>query len=446
MARAPTPRLPVTPGNSGLGRHQREGKRAIVAEGDVRVPAGWYPDPLGLPQLRWWDNHAWTEYTSDARQPMVAQDTVTQQAKLTYADDDAEDEGLTRRERRERERDVEVDTDTDSDGIAASTAEAKPTAEALLALEAPVREEMVEEELSPAAKFAEFVPSNAPTTPAFNLDSRFDDLLGESVASKSSFAHVSESTTTFLPDFGESFTPTSDAQSTAEATGAAVAADAARAGTNTMSVWLIATAPLFTLLVGMFFLLGGFREDALPIAYFLIWVFPFLATIGLAILDRRQLRDRGIQRPATWMWSLLTTPVYLVARFLRTVRQTGRGIGPLVGWVLLSALSLATPLAVPGMIIVLQPSSFSQQVETSVEQDAAALGESIEVFCPKQPPTIVGDDFTCIAKQADEANPISWGITVSLQRSNGWIDWQVDDWGVFQVDTAENAPATTDGN
>ena len=28
------------------------------------VPAGWYPDPLGLPQLRWWDGNAWTEFTS----------------------------------------------------------------------------------------------------------------------------------------------------------------------------------------------------------------------------------------------------------------------------------------------------------------------------------------------------------------------------------------------
>lgn len=422
-----------------------------MAEGDVRVPAGWYPDPLGLPQLRWWDNHSWTEYTSDARQPMVAQETVTQQTRLTFADDETDDESLTRRERRERERDVE----TDGDGIASTTAEAKPTAEALLALEAPVREELVEEELSPAAKFAEFVPSNAPTTPAFDLDSRFDDLLGESVASKSSFTHVSESTTTFLPDFGTTdfadgdFRVPTAAPASAPAPAEQVAdasTEASRAGTNTMSVWLIATAPLFTLLVGMFFLLGGFREDALPLAYTLIWVVPFLGTIGLAMLDRRQLRQRGIVRPPTWMWSLLGAPVYLVARFLRTVRQTGRGISPLVGWALLTALAFATPLAVPGMIIALQPSNFASQVESSVEQDAAALGEPLEVFCPSRPPTIVGQNFTCIAKHANEADPISWGIVVSLQRSNGWIDWQVDDWGVFQVDTQATAPGSDEGN
>jgi len=36
----------------------------VVANGGG-VPAGWYPDPLGLQQLRWWDGAAWTESTSD---------------------------------------------------------------------------------------------------------------------------------------------------------------------------------------------------------------------------------------------------------------------------------------------------------------------------------------------------------------------------------------------
>ena len=40
---------------------------------DQQVQPGWYPDPLGLPQLRWWDSHAWTEHTSDARRPLIPQ-------------------------------------------------------------------------------------------------------------------------------------------------------------------------------------------------------------------------------------------------------------------------------------------------------------------------------------------------------------------------------------
>ncbi|CAN5168764.1 hypothetical protein BH09ACT1_BH09ACT1_26260 [soil metagenome] len=39
-------------------------------EDDVTVPAGWYPDPMGLPQLRWWNSHAWTELTTEAVSPI----------------------------------------------------------------------------------------------------------------------------------------------------------------------------------------------------------------------------------------------------------------------------------------------------------------------------------------------------------------------------------------
>ena len=39
---------------------------------EPQVLAGWYPDPLGLPQSRWWDGLAWTEHVSDARRPLVA--------------------------------------------------------------------------------------------------------------------------------------------------------------------------------------------------------------------------------------------------------------------------------------------------------------------------------------------------------------------------------------
>ena len=58
-----------------------------MPDDDVRVPAGWYPDPLGLPQLRWWDNHAWTEHISDARQPMMATETVA--SKLAFAGEES---------------------------------------------------------------------------------------------------------------------------------------------------------------------------------------------------------------------------------------------------------------------------------------------------------------------------------------------------------------------
>ncbi|RQP09508.1 MAG: DUF2510 domain-containing protein [Microbacteriaceae bacterium] len=38
---------------------------------DTQVRAGWYPDPLGMPQLRWWDGRSWTSHISTARETPV---------------------------------------------------------------------------------------------------------------------------------------------------------------------------------------------------------------------------------------------------------------------------------------------------------------------------------------------------------------------------------------
>lgn len=46
----------------------------FVSDDQFRAPAGWYPDPLGLPQLRWWNNHGWTEQVSAAPEPVLVQE------------------------------------------------------------------------------------------------------------------------------------------------------------------------------------------------------------------------------------------------------------------------------------------------------------------------------------------------------------------------------------
>jgi len=46
----------------------------VSQDNQFRAPAGWYPDPLGLPQLRWWNNHGWTEQVSAAPEPVAVQE------------------------------------------------------------------------------------------------------------------------------------------------------------------------------------------------------------------------------------------------------------------------------------------------------------------------------------------------------------------------------------
>jgi len=60
---------------------------------DRQTPAGWYPDPLGLPQLRWWDGQGWGEHTSEARRPLLGQQARSV-AFADPADEELENERL----------------------------------------------------------------------------------------------------------------------------------------------------------------------------------------------------------------------------------------------------------------------------------------------------------------------------------------------------------------
>ena len=416
-----------------------------MADDDVRVPAGWYPDPLGLPQLRWWDNHAWTEHTSDARQPMVSETVTVASPLLAYADDDEDlrdaylldddmqDDGLTRRERRERER-----LETDSDGIRATTAEEPAAADPLLSLEAPAATEVFEEEASPALKFAEthFSESNflddAPTSGAYDLGVRYDDLLGDPYGTgttttstpRSAFAHVSESATSFVPD------PAPEPMYSGYAGRVTTAIEHDDVDTTTGPAWVMTLIPVYTLMVGLLMLLSGSAIKPTLLAIALLYGIPHLAGIVLAILDYRVLRDRGMDHPAHWLWSVLGAPVYLIARLTRTVRVSGQGFGPLITILVLGAVSIGAALAAPGLIIQLNPGYFSVEAQQSVRNDAAILGADLTVNCPDTPPLLMGQSFQCSATNESQE---FFQVLVSLQRANGWIEWRVDNWGVWSM-------------
>lgn len=413
-----------------------------MAEEEGHVPAGWYPDPLGLPQLRWWDNHAWTEHTSDARQPMVAQETVT--AKLAYADDD---EFLTR--------DVREELNTDFGGSQIVTDTPLAVADPVLSLEAaPAVQARAEEELvSPGLKFAqEHYIEDAPQSAPFLLETSYDDLLGvpinpadaQQATPRLTFEPAAAftvdpnaaagagtfTTTNFDPSsFGNfTYTPSVIQEQSQPLTRRAVMAENGLS-INTGPVWIIAMMPVIMLVLALLFLLAGEAGRDSTLFAGIILGGSYLATVILAVIDRSMLNGMGHTRTANWDWAFLGAPVYLIARMANVVRETGRGLRPFLTWSALTIVLIGAAVAVPGIVMALAPGVFSDEAEQSITEDARILGADIKVTCPDVPPMLIGDTMTCSAVTPTKVS----NIQVSLVRQNGWIDWRVDDWGVFST-------------
>ena len=196
---------------------------------------------------------------------------------------------------------------------------------------------------------------------------------------------------------------------------------------STGPVWVIALLPLVQLVLSLLLVTGaiGWAGSAGLLAA--IWLLPYPIVLVLALCDRWLLQRAGYHRSALWAFALLGTPVYLLVRAMRTSRESGRGLTPLITWTLLVFLQAGSVLAVPGIAISTLPNMFSAQVEQSIASDASILGAHLTVDCPATPPTHFGAQFTCIAVGDAQS---TYPITVSLQRLNGWIDWRVDDWGM----------------
>ncbi|WP_411700724.1 DUF2510 domain-containing protein [Conyzicola sp.] len=399
------------------------------------APAGWYPDPLGLPQLRWWNNHAWTEQTSAARQPIVMQDT-----KFAWADDELP----TRREERERERQREERR---------PNTPAKPTAATLRELEPPRAFTKVDDAPTPDYQAANgsgsFQNEAAPPTidpyggtgvPSESTIPSFESLFdGSSTARPYTDGTASSEAAEDLFGLRSSGEPQYETRrSAARASGeraTSARAGAATSGTvplvSTAPAWIIAMIPLFQLVLSLLLLTAlGMGSNAT--IFIGILTVPYVIVIALAFADFRMLKKQGVERPAHWAWALLTAPVYLLARARAVIRESGHGIGPVLVWFGLGALHLASVVAIPGLLIAILPAMFTSQLEASVEGDALLIsGASMSVTCPTTPPVIFGEQTVCTAISSSGSNS---DVAVSLERANGWIEWQVLDWGVWDME------------
>jgi len=450
-----------------------EGKNIVSQDDLFGAPAGWYPDPLGLPQLRWWNNHAWTEQTSAARQPMVMQDT-----KFAWADDELP----TRREERERERAADerepvakvaptVDSLRELEPPRAFTKIDEPEPVATPAYTAPVVETPAPSAAQPAAAQpaaaqpaaaaqtaapaapTATAPAAAPAAPA----AAATEAPANSLYTPDPFVELDEHVVNMTPSFGNLFDATTPGANllmgatetsldnlfgakadrrprratpllTAESLAPARAVGKSNARVSTGPAWIIAMVPLIQLVVALLYL-TAFGMAANLTVFIAILAVPYLLVVALAFVDYRQLKAGGHAKPAHWLWAFLSAPVYLIVRARTVIRETGHGIGPVLVWFGLAALHAASALAIPGLLISLMPGFFSAQIEQSVARDAFnSAASEMSVTCPEVPPLLIGETVEC---QGLASNGSNYDITVALERANGWILWQVTDWGVW---------------
>jgi hypothetical protein len=427
-------------------------------EDDVTVPAGWYPDPMGLPQLRWWNNHAWTELTTEARPPLVMQVPT----RLAYADEELP----TRRQQREqRERDEQQSAlRTDEDDARDGADRRAPASVTLREIDAPVSDSPVEEPTTESTVTAEALaapssaatntePATAPISDAplrapisdAPLHDRVDDepVDDEPVDDWAGAREVFVPRTAFGATEGSVFGTPVTAESTpkerirlddgADRREVRYSDDRGRSASRlpiyTAPVWIIALVPLLLLVFSLLLLLG-FGSSLNMWVTPAIWGTSYLAVVILAIADRAALGRAGYEHRASWAWALLTAPVYLLARSMSLSKVGPLGFAPVLVWAALGILQIGSVLVVPGLIISALPHVFATQAEQSIASDASIIGADITVDCAKNLPVIIGQSFSCSATNA-KSDPFT--ISVSLQRTNGWIDWHVDDWGIYTL-------------
>lgn len=354
---------------------------------------------------------------------MVMQDT-----KFAWADDELP----TRREERERERQRDE---------RAPTTPAKPTAATLRELEPPRAYTKIDDTPAPINEQTNFTQPEFTTQAGFTTPASFTTQPGAQPSTPSYDSLFDPAPASAAPLSEESldslFGAKSGAQPTARRSAPRVQQAESVGGrgggplVSTAPAWIIAMIPLFQLVLSLL-LLTALGMGSNVTVFVGILTVPYLIVIALAFVDFRMLKNQGIERPAHWAWAFLTAPVYLLARARSVIRESGHGIGPVLVWFGLGALHLASVVAIPGLLIAILPGVFTTQLEASVQSDALLIsGAEMYVTCPTTPPVLFGEETVCKAVSSSGKKS---DISVSLERANGWIEWQVLDWGVWGME------------
>jgi hypothetical protein len=155
---------------------------------------------------------------------------------------------------------------------------------------------------------------------------------------------------------------------------------AAPAGTSptTAWIWLLALAPIITIVTALSIDVDALVTQSLqgveiapdgtvtgspapaPGADNFTGLFLWLAGIGLAVLDWRELKNRQIDRPFHWAWAILWSLVYVIGRSVVARRRTGTGFAPMWTTIALQAALIVISIGIAAQIVNATLTAFPQ--------------------------------------------------------------------------------------
>ena len=131
---------------------------------------------------------------------------------------------------------------------------------------------------------------------------------------------------------------------------------------STPYMWAIAVTPLLSLLTLAFVDISSYLDESLRLAEAGSTATPsspgmllaqlvswglYALTVVLAFFDWRALKRRGVDRPFAWPWAFLGV-VYVIGRAVVVKRRTGRGVAPMVVYLVLSVVSVVVSVIIVG--------------------------------------------------------------------------------------------------
>ena len=320
-------------------------------------PDGWYPDPAGSGGTRRWDGTAWTDEVRPAEGARESASDAAPASGSSVSEETLSTEraGLAD----ESAAPASVEPSPSAPGAAPAAASAV-TAPAASAPDSPAPAASAPAGSAPAAPSAAPAPV-APVAPA-------------AAAAPAGYPAYSSSASN-AP--ASSYTPGTPGTSSYPAGPGTPEPTATKRDipTNTVWVWLIVALPLVSVLTLFLFdwksqleqflyaavlaEQGGYSSSSsstmvnfsLNTTLFSIGMSVLGLVLGglsvlFAFLDWRQLRARGIVQPFHWAWAffvfIVTAGVYVVGRGIVLRRQTGKGLGPVWGFIAVTVVSIVT--------------------------------------------------------------------------------------------------------